>query len=187
MPFLSHNELTVLESLHDSDSGISQREIARRTGLSVGLINAVIKKLVKTGYVKTSHLNRRSLDYLLTPEGFAQTAMRSYRYVVRTVKSYRGIQIQMEGIFDKLSGEGISTYYLNGDGEVAELIEYFFARGKWGALRRGMPLKSESNCVILNASPEPMESDSHKVVNLIQILSDPSVRKKIIKMEENLE
>jgi hypothetical protein len=93
----------------------------------------------------------------------------------------------MEGIFDKLSGEGISTYYLNGDGEVAELIEYFFARGKWGALRRGMPLKSENNCVILNASPELMESESHKVVNLIQILSDPSVRKKIINMEEDPE
>ena len=68
---LTSNELTILESLQDSTEAISQRDLARRTGFSVGLVNAVLKKLVRTGYVKTSHLNRRSLEYLLTPSGFA--------------------------------------------------------------------------------------------------------------------
>ena len=90
---LTTSDLAVLEHLSDSPQIISQREIARRSGLSVGMINAVLKKLVHIGYVKTSNLNRRSIQYLLTPQGFAEKARKSYRYILKTVEQYRVIKL----------------------------------------------------------------------------------------------
>ena len=144
---LSNHDLAVISSLHEAESGISQREIARRTGLSVGLINAVIKKLVNTGYVKTSHLNRRSLDYLLTPQGFAQAAMKSYRYVLSTVKSFRKIQTQLEKLLDRLNGD-------------------------WGILYRGLPDNGSQKVVVLNANPALENGKKYKIIDLITELSN---------------
>lgn len=169
---LGSNELTVLESLHTADEAMSQRELARRTGLSVGLINAVIKKLVSTGYVKTSQLNRRSLDYLLTPQGFAQTAMRSYHYVLDTVRSYKTIHRKLETILDSHASAGVEIFYLYGDGELSELISMFFERGRWGVLRRGLPYRADGNSVVLNTSPTPLVNDRYRVVNLVSELGE---------------
>ena len=169
---LTANEMIVLESLHGAESGISQREIACRTGLSLGLINAVIKRLVTTGYVKTSHLNRRSLDYLLTPQGFAHTAIRSYNYVLNTVRSYRSMHRRLENILDRLSSEGVSTFYLHGDGELSELVAMFFERDRWGSLKRGMPFRCGDGAVVLNTSPTPIDNAKFRVVNLVQELGD---------------
>lgn len=169
---LTSHDLAVLESLCDAKSAISQREIAKRTGLSLGLINAVIKRLVTTGYIKTSHLNRRSIDYLLTPDGFAQTAVRSYRYVLDTVRSYRDIQIKLENLLDDLDSRGVTKYYLHGDGELAELVAIVFARESRPGLQRGLPYGGDSQSVVLNASSEALSSDRYKVVNLVRELGN---------------
>ena len=169
---LSNHDLAVITSLHEAESGISQREIARRTGLSVGLINAVIKKLVNTGYVKTSHLNRRSLDYLLTPQGFAQAAMKSYRFVLSTVKSFRKIQTQLETLLDKLNSEGIREFYLNGDCELAELVATFFEDGNWGKLYRGLPDSGGQGLIVLNANPSLENGKKYRIIDLITELSN---------------
>lgn len=167
---LTSNELTVLESLQEATDAVSQRELARRTGFSVGLINAVIKKLVHTGYVKTSHLNRRSIDYLLTPSGFAQTARRSYHYIVNTMRGYREIQQKLHGILSHMKEEGYEVFYLNGDGDLAELVAVFLEEEGVGPLRRGMPVKGEAleeRCVVLNTEPVRVRGNGWKVVDLV--------------------
>ncbi len=167
---LNTNELTILESLQESTEAISQRDLARRTGFSVGLVNAVLKKLVHTGYVKTGHLNRRSLEYLLTPSGFAQTALRSYRYIVNTMRGYRDIQRKLHGILSHLKEEGYEVFYLQGDGELAELVALFFNDEGLGPLRRGMPKKGEvpeERCIVLNTEPVKAKRNGWKTVDLV--------------------
>lgn len=170
MENLTQNELVVLESLNEISSSISQRELARRTGLSVGLINAVIKKLVRTGYVKTTQLNQRTISYLLTPEGFSQTALRSYKYVLETVRSYKTIKQKFCEIVDGLASEGFSEFYLNGDGELADLAESLFAeRGAF--FQRGLPLSVGRSSVIINAVSEPVMLRGVRIVNLVSELA----------------
>lgn len=167
---LTSNELAVLESLQNATEAVSQRELARRTGLSVGLINAVLRKLIHTGYVKTSHLNRRTIDYLLTPQGFAQTALRSYHYIVNTMRAYREIQRKLHEIISSLRAEGYTEFYLCGDGELGELVAIFFEEEEIGLLRRGMPKKGEAleaKTVVLNTGHIPATKDGWKVVELI--------------------
>lgn len=167
---LSSSELAVLESLNSATEAVSQRELARRAGISVGLVNAVLKKLVNTGYVKTARLNRRSIEYLLTPEGFAQTALRSYRYIVNTVRSYRDIQSRLHAMLERLRGQGIADFYLNGDGELADLVALFFEDEGLGAIKRGIPppeARQKGQIAVLNAEPRPLRSRGVHVVELL--------------------
>ena len=167
---LTSSELAVLESLRDSREGVSQRELARRAGLSLGLVNAVIKRLVHTGYVKTAHLNRRSIEYLLTPEGFAQTALRSYRYIVNTVRSYQEIRGRLVSLGARLRTEGYADFFVHGEGELADLVTLFFEAEGLGTVTRGLPPagRKDGGAVILNADHKPLKARELPVVELLQ-------------------
>lgn len=185
---LSHSELTVLESLQGTKEAISQRELARRTGLSLGLINAVLRKLVSTGYIKTSHLDRRSMEYLLTPQGFAHAAMKSYRYVIDTVRRYRAIKNRLHEVLEGLRKEGYSEFFLHGDGELADVVSLFFDEEYAGRLHRGMipkELMKSAKLAVLNTDPRPFKAGGHRVVELVHEFSNghnhrekPKVQKK---------
>lgn len=167
---LTTSELAVLETLGSMPHAVSQRELAKRTGLSLGLINAVIKRLVQTGYVKTSHLNRRSLEYLLTTQGFAHTALRSYRFIANTVRNYRSMQDKLKSIFENLTAQGFTEFYLHGSGELADLVSVFYAGEKKAELRRAIPEGDGSNAVVFNVAPEGFAGKAARVVDLIREL-----------------
>lgn len=167
---LTTNELAVLESLKTADDGVSQRELARRTGLSLGLINAVMKKLVKTGYVKTSRLDQRSLDYLLTQRGFTETASRSYSFLVDTVRRYKNLRDKLLGLIDKLATEGVSEFYLHGDGELAELVMVFAAEDGRAVIKRELPADKLQPAVIFSVAPVAPKGKKWRVVDLVREL-----------------
>ena len=74
------NEYAILKHLKNNYQ-TSQREIAERTGLSVGTVNLLIKKMVKKGFVKLERINGRTLRYILTPQGMAEKTQLTYTYV----------------------------------------------------------------------------------------------------------
>lgn len=182
---LTPSELAVLASLHGVPKAISQREIARRAHLFVGFIKGIIRDLVKRGYVRTCRLNRRSLEYLLTPRGVAQTALRSYRCVLSAVRSYHGVQDSFEKLLERLGSEGVSHFYLRGDGELAEMAASVIAGSGWGEVSRGLPsciavvaedklvcgsdVKS-CKAVVLNVAPTPLKKITCRVIDLVQEL-----------------
>jgi DNA-binding MarR family transcriptional regulator len=169
---LTTNELAVLESLQGAPEAVSQRELARRTGLSVGLINAVIKKLVHTGCVKTSQLNQRQLEYLLTPRGFAHTAMRSYHYIVDTTRRYRSMQTRLTEMVNGFVKEGVRDFYLYGDGDFAELVAVVFSEMKKVRLRRKLPTGKNSRAIVLNATPERVKERGLRIIDLVNELGN---------------
>ncbi len=172
---LTTSELTVLESLQGTTDAVSQRELARRTGFSVGLVNAVIKKLVHTGYIKTSHLDRRTVEYLLTPQGFAQAAMKSYKYIIRTVREYRGIKAKLHEVMAGLRSEGFTEFFLHGDGELADVVTLFFEEEGAGTLHRGMipkDLVKNPKLAVLNTEPKTFKAGGQRVVELVQAFAN---------------
>jgi DNA-binding MarR family transcriptional regulator len=182
---LSSSAIVVLSWLNGAPKAISQREIAHRAHLSVGFINGIIRNLVKRGYVRTCRLNRRSIEYLLTPKGVAQAALRSYRSVLSAVRSYREVHDFFEKLLERLGSEGVSHLYLHGDGELAELSASLIADSGWGEVGRGLPScisvvakdklvcgSDMKNCrvVVLNAAPTPLRKITCRVVDLVQEL-----------------
>ena len=57
-----------------------QRDLARIVGLSLGMTNAILKRLVKK-------VNNRNIQYIVSPKGINEITRRSYRYFKRTIKN----------------------------------------------------------------------------------------------------
>lgn len=100
------SESTVLEALVSSDIQWTQRELAHKTGYSIGLINTILKKLSKTGYIKVATINRQRLQYLLTPQGLAATSKSACRHILRTFQDYQRLYFQVSLFFKEMSVQG---------------------------------------------------------------------------------
>ena len=64
-------ELDILAAL-ESGEVVTQMTLAKRVGVAVGLINALIKRGMRKGYVKARSAPYKRYAYYLTPKGFAE-------------------------------------------------------------------------------------------------------------------
>ena len=63
--------LGLLEAI-DREGEQSQRAMAEKFGVALGLVNAYLKTCIKKGYVKVQRLPPRRYVYVLTPKGLAK-------------------------------------------------------------------------------------------------------------------
>ena len=78
----------------------NQRELSRHMNLSLGMTNMLLKRLVTKGYIRIKQLDRRKVEYLLTPKGFAEKVRKSVKYTLKTINSIGLIKKQLVQIFD---------------------------------------------------------------------------------------
>lgn len=117
------NELEVLKSVELEDK-ITQRELARRTGLSLGAVNVLIKRLIHKGLLKIEHINTRTLRYILTPKGMMEKARLTYKYIVASYNHISNIENKLENIINnKYKQEKILLY-----GQKDELYEIIVSK-----------------------------------------------------------
>lgn len=110
------------------DAGLSQRQVAKETGLSLGMVNLVLRRLVKTGAIKVVSLNGRTARYLLTPAGAAEKTRRAYEYLHRTMDTFRDLRLRIEQLIAELHADGVREFVINGEGEVADIAELCLSR-----------------------------------------------------------
>lgn len=91
------NELQVLNNI-EKNINATQRDIARSTGMSLGSVNILIKRLVKKGLLKMERLNPRIIRYILTPQGMKEKAEATYDYVVASYRFINGINSRLDGL-----------------------------------------------------------------------------------------
>jgi len=118
---LEGHALNVLSIISES-SVVSQREVAQKAGISVGLVNLTVKRLVQTGYVKVTNLNSRKAEYFLTPRGISEITSKSYQYLTKTIQTYQQFCERGKTFIKKLIQQGHQQFIVLGDGEVANLI-----------------------------------------------------------------
>jgi DNA-binding MarR family transcriptional regulator len=125
--------LEILTAIGDGDAP-SQRVLAERLGVALGLTNLYLKRLVRKGYVKVVQFSakpapRTRLRYLLTPRGLAEKTRLTYAYMDRSLLQYRVARETLRAALSALattSHGGTATarprrLALYGVGEAAEL------------------------------------------------------------------
>ena len=65
----------------------NQTGISKNVGISLGMTNIILKRLTKKGWVKFNQLDKKRMEYILTPEGFKEKARKSYQYFLKTIDS----------------------------------------------------------------------------------------------------
>ena len=81
------NDMQTLKSIAltlEKEPLASQQRLAERSGMSVGLMNAVLKRFVERGWIMITNVNLRKLCYAVTPEGVAELTERSRKFAKRT-------------------------------------------------------------------------------------------------------
>lgn len=115
----AYRDLQLLTEISSSDS-VTQRSLAKRHRLALGLTNFLLRRLVKKGYVKVVNLQRNRLRYLITPQGFAEKARLTYEYLDYSLYFYRQIRALMGRALSLITQSGRMQTVLYGTGEVAE-------------------------------------------------------------------
>ena len=91
-----------LLKLLSSESNLSQREMAKRMGISLGKTNYVITELANKGIIKIkrfkSAINKIPYTYMLTPEGLEEKAKITLAFLKRKLSEYEEIKHQIEEI-----------------------------------------------------------------------------------------
>ncbi|RLB40122.1 MAG: transcriptional regulator [Deltaproteobacteria bacterium] len=105
----------------ERNGSFSQRELARRLNISLGLVNRFIKRLVSKGYFKVKTLPRNRVKYLLTPKGIARKSKLTVEYLRYSVSFYREVKSLLVNKFKEMEQRGIRRLLFYGAGEVAEL------------------------------------------------------------------
>lgn len=79
---------------------VTQRELVRQVGISLGKINFLIKSLTQKGIIKAKRFknSRKKLAYLyiITPGGIREKAILTEKFLRIKMKEYHELRIQIE-------------------------------------------------------------------------------------------
>lgn len=120
-------ELAVLAHVHNAQQAsvnLSQRSMATALGMSVGLTNAILKRLADKGFLMIRRINANNAHYLVTPVGIEQISRRSYRYLRRTVGHVVRYKELLRDWCRAQKLAGITRVYLVGRSDLEFLIEW---------------------------------------------------------------
>jgi len=112
--------LKILEQL-DADRSPSQRDIAESLNISLGLVNSFIKRLVSKGYFKATHIPKKRMRYILTPQGAAEKTRLTYEYIRHSFGFYRETRQRLSALFSGLEKKGVSKIVFFGVTDIAEI------------------------------------------------------------------
>lgn len=113
--------LTHLEKNQDS----SQRRIAHGTGLSVGTVNLLLKKMVRKGLVKIERLNARTLRYIITPKGMAEKTRLAYQFMKSSYRQIIKLHHALEQIVNDrvVAGSRPEVVFYGPQDEILEILK----------------------------------------------------------------
>ncbi|MDP2240489.1 MAG: MarR family EPS-associated transcriptional regulator [Burkholderiales bacterium] len=97
-----------LLKLLEVQPNLSQRELARELGVSLGKINYCLAALIEKGWIKARNFrnNRDKLSYayLLTPSGIEQKATLTVNFLRRKMAEYDALKHEIEELKREVEG-----------------------------------------------------------------------------------
>lgn len=122
---MSHNgNLAETVELLDNVAGQeapNQRALARKIGISVGLVNALVHRAVRKGLIKIKEVPARRYAYYLTPKGLAEKSKLVAEYLDLSLTFFRVARQEYSDIFTRCAATGAKRVVLCGAGELAEI------------------------------------------------------------------
>jgi EPS-associated MarR family transcriptional regulator len=84
----------------ESEPKITQRELAKELGVSVGKANYCLKALIDKGWIKANNFknskNKLAYFYILTPSGIEQKAIITTDFLKRKISEYKALKDEIE-------------------------------------------------------------------------------------------
>ncbi|MGB6604142.1 MAG: MarR family EPS-associated transcriptional regulator [Steroidobacteraceae bacterium] len=86
--------------LLESDPTLSQRDVARELGISLGKVNFCLQALIRRGWVKAANFknsrNKAAYMYVLTARGLEAKARLTMRFLVLKMSEYERLRAEID-------------------------------------------------------------------------------------------
>ena len=93
--------------LIESRPEISQRDLAKELGISLGKTNYCLKALIDKGWVKANNFknsnNKLAYFYVLTPTGLEQKAIITRNFLQRKMQEYEALKQEIEQLKQEIT------------------------------------------------------------------------------------
>lgn len=99
----------------------TQRALADRIGIALGLVNSYIRNLAAKGYLNVSSIPRNNYKYLLTSKGIAEKTRLTYHLLGAYNSIFKEARRDYRKLFHALYEDGIRNIVFAGVDEVAEI------------------------------------------------------------------
>jgi DNA-binding MarR family transcriptional regulator len=119
MDIEARRQLRLLEAVEE-DSRVTQRGLAVKLGIALGLTNIYLKRLVRKGYIKCVNVQSNRLSYLITPRGIAEKVRLTYEFMDYSLHLYSEVRQHLRGMLHECAASG-SRIAIYGRGEAAEI------------------------------------------------------------------
>lgn len=116
----SYHSLLLLEEI-SKEEPVSQRELSKRLGIALGLVNSYVKNMISKGYIRVTSFPRNRYHYLLTPKGITEKSRLTYQHLHYFTNLYTTARKDYRDLFDNLERSGIERVIFCGVDEVAEI------------------------------------------------------------------
>ena len=133
----SDTEIDLLEKIVNNPSHVRQRDLARIIGLSLGMTNAILKRLAQKGLLKVKKVNNRNIQYIVSPQGMERIARRSYRYFRRTIKNVVYYRDAIEELLRQVADRGYRQVMLVGASDLDFIVEHLCTKHRLHFRRAG--------------------------------------------------
>jgi len=120
MNLQGQRDLILLTEL-ERDGAVTQRSLAIKLGVALGLTNLYVKRLARKGYVKVTTIPSHRIRYLLTPQGFAEKSRLTYLYMQYSLSHYRDMRARLREILSRVTVVGGRRIVIFGTSEFAEM------------------------------------------------------------------
>jgi DNA-binding MarR family transcriptional regulator len=116
----SRRDLQLLEAI-EQEAAVTQRSLASRVGIALGLTNLYLRRLIRKGYVKCVTIAPNRLVYSLTPRGVARKARLTFEFMKYSLDFYRDARkhLRRSLVFAVAEQRRVALY---GTGDAAELV-----------------------------------------------------------------
>jgi DNA-binding MarR family transcriptional regulator len=116
----SFKTLQLLEAIAE-ERPTSQRELSDALQVSLGMVNAFIKRLVKKGYCKVATIPKNRVQYILTPSGAMEKTRLTYQYISSSYHYFKTARKRLHKLYDTLQRQGTTRIVFYGAGEFADI------------------------------------------------------------------
>jgi EPS-associated MarR family transcriptional regulator len=96
---MNESQFKTLREL-STEGTVSQRDLSKKVGLSLGSVNYIMKELIKKGYVKTQRFknsnNKAAYIYVLTPHGINARIQQTQYFLQAKMEEYERLKREID-------------------------------------------------------------------------------------------
>jgi DNA-binding MarR family transcriptional regulator len=104
-----------------NNGSMTQRDLSKRLGIALGLVNSCIRNLVAKGYLTVKAIPPKRYTYYLTPKGFKEKTRLAYDLMQDYTRIYRETRTNLKELFSEMQAGGARDLVFAGTDEVAEI------------------------------------------------------------------